>query len=150
MRKFRFRLEGLESIKGMELDVLRQTFAAAQAGLLRTESELIVARDTLNATYNELMELRMTQTDPVILLSLESYTGVLREQIRSLRQQIAGQRRQLREAQQKVAEKHREKKVLEKYRDRKFDEYNQSAGRELQQELDETAQNMHEPVDPLA
>ena len=144
MRRFKFRLEALENIKGMELDALRQAFAVARAELARTEGKLIVARDTLDATYNELAELRIAQVEPLILLSLESYTGVLREQIRSLRQKIADQRRQLREAQEKLAAKHKEKKVLEKYRERRLAEYNVDLEREIQQELDEIAQTMHQ------
>jgi len=149
MKKFKFRLEALENIKGMELDALRQAFAAAQAELWKTEGELIVARDTLDATYNELAELRIAQAEPLILLSLESYTGVLREQIRGLRQRITEQRQQLKEAQERVAEKHKEKKVLEKYRERKFIEYNANLEREIQQELDEIAQNMHHPEERI-
>jgi len=133
----------------MELDALRQAFAAAQAELWKTEGELIVARDTLDATYNELAELRIAQAEPLILLSLESYTGVLREQIRGLRQRITEQRQQLKEAQERVAEKHKEKKVLEKYRERKFIEYNANLEREIQQELDEIAQNMHHPEERI-
>lgn len=144
MRKFKYRLEGLENIKGMELDALRQALATAQEKLRRSEEELINLRAALDNTYNELGELRIAQADPLILISLESYTGVLREQIRAVAQRISDQRNALREAQQHLAEKRKEKKVLEKYRERKLAEYNQYAEKELQKELDETAGNIHQ------
>ena len=144
MRKFKYRLQGLENIKGMELDALRQALATAQEKLRRSEEELINLRAALDTTYNELTELRIAQTDPLILISLESYTGVLREQIRAVAQRVTDQREALREAQQHLAEKRKEKKVLEKYRERKLAEYNQYAEKELQKELDETAGNIHQ------
>jgi len=143
MRKFKNRLEELEKIKGLELDALRQAYAAAREDLRRSEHELLNLRAALDLTYTELMELRMTQTDPLILLSLESYAAMLREQIRAVSQRVVDKREALREARENLTQKRKEKKVLEKYRERKLGEYRQALERELQKELDETASNLH-------
>jgi len=143
MRKFKYRLQGLEDIKGMELDALRQAYAAAQRELRRSEQELLNLRAALDYTYSELMELRIAQADPLILLSLESYAAALREQIRAVSQRIADQRASLQEARDKLAQKRKEKKVLEKYRERKLADYRQYVERETQKELDETAASIH-------
>jgi len=143
MRKFKYRLQGLEDIKGMELDALRQAYAAAQRELRRCEQELLNLRAALDYTYSELMELRIAQADPLILLSLESYAAALREQIRAVSQRIADQRASLQEARDKLAQKRKEKKVLEKYRERKLADYRQYVERETQKELDETAASIH-------
>lgn len=144
MRKFKFRLQGLEDIKGMELDALKQECAAAQTELHKSEHDLIEARAALDSTYAEIGELRRLQADPLILLSMESYTGVLREQIKALSQKVATQRNALAETREKLAGKHKEKKVLEKYHEKKFTEYSQLIEREMQKELDETAGNRHQ------
>jgi|GEM_PF-5841366 len=114
MRKFRFRLQGLEDIKGMEFDALRQAFAAAREELKRAEGDLLNARAAQDATYRELANERTAQADPLILLSLESYGVLLRDQVRALTQKVAQQRRELQEAQDRLAAKHKEKKALEK------------------------------------
>jgi len=144
MRKFKYRLAGLENIKGMELDALRQELANAQEELRRSQEEVLDLRHALDTTYNELAEMRRGTVDSLILLSLESYTGVLRDQIRAVKQRIADQRAALSEAQERLAEKHKEKKVLEKYRERKEAEYRQYVEREQQKELDETAANIYQ------
>ena len=144
MRKFRFRLQGLTNLKGAELDALRQEHANAQAELRRSEEELLNTRAALDATYSELMDLRIKQADPTILLSLESYSIVLREQILALQQRVARQRQDLAEAHERLVAKHKEKKVLEKYRERKFTEYSQNVERELQKELDEAASHVQQ------
>jgi flagellar FliJ protein len=149
MRKFRFRLQGLANLKGAELDALRQEHAAAQAELRQTEGKLLATRAALDATYNELMELRLGQADPTILLSLESYCLVLRDQALALQQRVARQRHELAEAHERLVAKHREKKVLEKYRERKFTEYSQNVQRELQKEIDEAASHVQQD-NPLA
>jgi len=143
MRKFKYRLQGLENIKGMELDALRQAFASAREELRRSEQELLSLRAALDNTYSELMELRIAQADPLILLSLESYAATLREQIRAVAQRIADQRAALQEARENLALKRKEKKVLEKYRERKLTEYWRYVEREMQKELDETAANIY-------
>jgi flagellar export protein FliJ len=143
MRKFRYRLQGLEDIKGMELDALRQAYASAREELRRSEQELLNLRAALDSTYSELMDLRIAQTDPLILLSLESYAAALREQIRAVAQRIADQRAAPQEARENLALKRKEKKVLEKYRERKLTEYGKYVEREMQKELDETAANIH-------
>ena len=142
MRTFKFRLKGLEDLRGAELDALRQEYAAAQAELRRLEDGLLTLRATLDDTYNEIMELRRTRTDPVILLSLEGYTMMLRRRIRQLTGEIATQRQEMAETRERLIGKHKEKKVLEKYRERKFDEYSQYIERELQKELDEAASHV--------
>jgi flagellar FliJ protein len=142
VRKFRFRLKGLEDLKGAELDALRLEFAAAQAELKRLEGGLLTARATLEETYNEIMKLRCSRTDPLILICLESYTGVLRERIRQLRKDLTAQRQETAETRERLVGKHKEKKVLEIYRERKFDEYSKYLERELQKELDEAASHL--------
>ena len=144
MRKFKFRLQGLEDIKGMEFDALRQAFAAAREELKRSEGNLLNARAAQDSTYHELAIERTAQADPLILLSLESYGVLLRDQVRALTQKVAQQRRELQAAQDRLAAKYKEKKALEKFHERKSAEYNQYVERELQKELDETAQNMHQ------
>jgi len=144
MRKFQFRLQSLENIKGMELDILRQELATAQAELRRAEEELINAREALNATYNELAELRAHQTEPMILLSLESYAGAMRDQVKACAQRVVQQSDGLRELRDHLSEKHKEKKVLEKHRERQFTKYSQHIERELQKELDEAAKNANQ------
>jgi flagellar export protein FliJ len=143
MRKFRNRLEQLEKIKGLELDALRQAYAAAREDLRRSEHELLDLRAALDLTYTELMQLRLAQTDPLILLSLESYAATLREQIRAVSQRVVDKRGALREARENLAQKRKEKKVLEKYRERKLGEYRQAVEREMQKELDEIAANLY-------
>lgn len=144
MRSFRFRLKGLEDIKAMEFDALRQAFAAAREELRRTEGELLAARAALDQTYTELARERVAQADPLLLLSLEGYTVLLRDLVRALTQKTAEQRQQLRQAQERLAQKHKEKKALGKFHERKFAEYSRYVERELQQELDEIAKNMHQ------
>lgn len=141
MRKFAFRLQGLENIKGLELDSLCQELAAAQAELRRAEEDLLTAREALNSAYNELADLRTKRAEPMILLSLESYTGVLRDQQAACGERVARLTCNLRDARERLAEKRKEKKVLEKYRERQFTKYSQYVQRESQKELDETATN---------
>ena len=114
MRKFKFRLQGLEDIKGMEVDALRQAFAAAREELKRSEGNLLNARAAQDSTYHELAIERTAQADPLILLSLESYGVLLRDQVRALTQKVAQQRRELQAAQDRLAAKYKEKKALEK------------------------------------
>ncbi len=144
MKKFKFRLEKLENIKGLEVDGLRQELAEAQAKLRALEQELINFRDSLDNTYTELMGLRSTQTDPIFLLSLESYAGILRDQITKSMQLIATGRQELAERRDKLIEKHKEKKVLEKYRERQERKHSLTVDRLSQSELDEAAQNVHQ------
>lgn len=144
MREFKFRLKGLEDIKGMEFDALRQAFAAARKELRLTEGELLEARAALDAAYDELARERLAQADPLLLLSLEGYAVLLRDQVRALTHKAAQQRRQLRDAQERLAQKYKEKKALEKFHQRRLTEYSQYVERELQKELDEIGQNMHQ------
>jgi len=143
MRKFRFRLKSLENLKGMERDALRQELAVAQEELRKAEQQLLGARDALDAAYNELAELRVAQVDSTILLSLESYTGILRDQIRAHAQRVAELRHSIEEARERLAEKHKEKRVLEKYREQKYTQHSRHVEREEQKELDEVAKNLH-------
>ena len=141
MRKFKFRLQGLENIKGMELDTLRQEYAQQQAELRKREQELLSTRDNLNSTYAEFIKHKLGQADPVMLLSLESYTMVLRDQLSACQAGVAKQRQELASARERLTSKHKEKKVLEKFHERQFTKYSQYVDRELQKELDETASN---------
>ena len=144
MKKFKYRLEKLENIKGLEVDGLRQELAEAQAQLRKLEQELINFRASLDDTYTELMGLRITQTDPLFLLSLESYASILRDQITKSMQLIATGRQELSERRDKLVKKHKEKKVLEKYRERQELKHSQTNDRLNQSELDEAAQNVHQ------
>jgi flagellar protein FliJ len=144
MRKFQFRLQGLENIKGMELDSLRQEYAQQQAELRRREQELLSARDSLNSTYVEFIKHKLNHTDPVMMLSLESYTLVLRDQLTACQAGVARQRQELSQARERLTNKHKEKKVLEKVHERQFTKYSQYVERELQKELDETASNAYQ------
>ena len=141
MRKFKFRLQGLENIKEMELDTLRQEYAQQQAELRRREQELLATRDTLNAAYAEFIKRKLHHTDPADLLSLESYSLVLRDQLSACQAGVARQRQELSQARERLTSKHKEKKVLEKFHERQFTKYSQYIERELQKELDETASN---------
>lgn len=142
MRKFRFRLQGLESIRGMELDALRQAYAAAQAELRQAEENALDARQALENAYVELAALRLSNADAMLLLSLESYALVMRDQVLACAQQVARRRLELREARERLVAKHREKKVLEKYRERQHQKYSRYVERESQKELDEAAKNV--------
>jgi flagellar export protein FliJ len=142
VRKFRFRLQGLESIRGMELDALRQAYAAAQAELRQAEENALDARQALENAYVELAALRLSNADAMLLLSLESYALVMRDQVLACAQQVARRRLELREARERLVAKHREKKVLEKYRERQHQKYSRYVERESQKELDEAAKNV--------
>lgn len=144
MRKFKFRLQGLENIRGMELDSMRQEYTLQQEELRNSEQELLHTRDGLNAAYNELAELRCQGMEPMIVLSLESYTQVLKSQLNACHKRVAGQRQALAAARERLTEKHKEKKVLEKFRERQHSRHSQYVERELQKELDETASNAHQ------
>jgi flagellar FliJ protein len=144
MRKFRFWLQGLENIRGMELDQLRLALAEAQAQLRQAEEALLAARQALDDAYNELMQLRTSQAGAAILLGLESYAQVMREQVMACAQNVARRKQELREARERLAVKHREKKVLEKFRERQFAKYSLESERETQKGLDETAQNVYQ------
>jgi len=143
MRKFNFRLGSLENIKAQELDEMRLKLAEVQGELRRAERDLLNTREALAATYEELADLRQRRTEPLLLLSLESYTSVLRGQQAAQAERVAKQKRELAEARERLAEKHKEKKVLEKYRERQFAKHAAQAQREEQLELDETAKNLH-------
>ncbi len=144
MRKFKFRLQGLENIREMELDTLRQEYAQQQAELRRREQELLSTRDTLNATYTEFIRQKQHNTDPSQLLSLESYSLVLRDQLTACQAGVARQRQELSRARERLTSKHKEKKVLEKFHERQFTKYSQYIEREQQKELDETASNSYQ------
>ena len=144
MKKFQYRLAKLENIKGLEVDGLRLELAEAQAVLSKFEQELINYRESLDNTYTELIGLRMTKTDPLFLLCLESYAGIVREQITKSTQMIATQRQELAGRRDKLVEKHKEKKILEKYRERQAAKHSQTVERLAQNELDEVAQNAHQ------
>lgn len=128
----------------MELDALRQAMASAQAGLRRAEEELLDARAALDTSYNEVAQLRLERADPMLLLSLESYTSVMRDQVLACSQQVARRKAELHAARERLVAKHKEKKVLEKYRERQHLRYSQYVERETQKELDETAKNSHQ------
>jgi flagellar export protein FliJ len=145
MRKFHFRLQQLENIRGMELDALRQALANAQADLRRAEEELLNSRSALDNAYNEVAQLRLKRADPMILLSIESYAGIMRDQVLACAQSVARRKAELREARERLVAKHKEKKVLEKFRERQHQSYSQYVERETQKELDETAKNAHHP-----
>lgn len=142
MRKFRFRLQSLENIRGMELDALRQALASAQADLRRAEQELHDARAALDNTYNEVAQMRLKQADSMLLLGLESYAGVMRDQVLACAQQVARRKQELHEARQRLVAKHKEKKVLEKFRERQHLKHSLYFAREEQKEIDETAKHM--------
>lgn len=142
MRKFRFRLQQLENIRGMELDALRQALAKAQAELRRAEEELLASREALDNAYNEVAQLRLGHADPMLLLSLDSYAQIMRDQVLACAQSVARRKAELREARERLVAKHKEKKVLEKYRERQHQTYSQYIERETQKELDETAKNI--------
>jgi len=145
MRKFRFRLQSLENIKGLELDTLRQQLAKKQAAVRSAEQSLLAIRDALNDAYNELAKLRSEgRTDSTLLLSLESYTVLLRDQLRAQAQRVMQLRREMEEARGLLLTKHREKKVLEKYRERQLAKYSLNVEREEQKQLDETASNAYQ------
>jgi len=144
MRKFRFRLKTLENLRGMELDSLRQQLAQAQEGLRIAEQALLDAREALNNAYDELMQLRLAQADPTILLSLERYAMIMRDQAVACAQNVARRRQELREARERLTAKRREKKVLEKVRERQFAKYSQYVARQTQKEIDEAAQSTYE------
>ncbi len=143
MRKFHFRLQQLENIRGMELDALRQALANAQAELRRAEEELLDSRAALDNAYNEVGQLRLSHADPMLLLSLESYAGIMRDQVLACAQSVARRKAELREARERLVAKHKEKKLLEKYRERQHLSYSLYTERETQKELDETAKNAH-------
>jgi flagellar export protein FliJ len=149
MRKFRFRLQSLENIKGLELDALKQTLAAAQAAVRKAEEALLATRDALNDAYNELAALRHAgRTDSTILLSLESYAGLLRDQLRAQAQRVVTLRREMESARAQLVAKHQEKKVLEKYHERQYERYSHKVETENQKDLDETASNVYQQKQP--
>jgi len=143
MKKFRFKLQRLEDVKETELDRLRMETAAAERALSQAQQDLAASRHTLEQTYDELSRLRQRQSDPLILLSLESYTAILRDSIRRCSQAVLERSKELAESRQRLTDKHQEKKLLEKVRERKFSEYSLYLERENQKELDETAKNAH-------
>lgn len=143
MKKFRFKLARLEEVKETELDRLRMETAGAERALSQAQQDLASARLVLEQTYDELSRLRQKQSDPLILLSLESYTSILRESIRKCSQAVLERSRELSDARERLTGKHREKKLIEKVRERKFTEYSLYLDRETQKELDETAKNAH-------
>ena len=148
MKKFQFRLQSLENIKGMELETLQQHYAAAQAELRRSEQELVDTQDALEEIYNELADLRRHRADAMILLSQESYAGLLRKQITAISERISKQKKDLAKARELLAEKHKEKKVLEKFHERQSAQYMDYVDRETQKELDEIALSMFQHKSP--
>jgi flagellar protein FliJ len=145
MRKFRFRLQSLENIKGLELDALRQQLAKKQAAVRSAEQTLLAIRDALNEAYNELARMRAGgRPDATLLLSLESYTMLLRDQLRAQAQRVMQLRREMEEARGMLLAKHKEKKVLEKYHERQLAKYSLNVEREEQKQLDETASNAYQ------
>lgn len=143
MRRFRFTYEKLEAVRGTELDLARQETAGAEQGLRRAQEKLASTRDTLEQTYEELARLRRLQADPLFLLSMEGYAGLLREGVRTGSVEVLQQSQALDEARLRLTQKHREKKLLEKVRERQHGEYSLYAQREDQKELDETAKHAH-------
>lgn len=142
-------MQTLENIKGLELDALQQQLAEKQAALRSAEQQLLAIRDALNDSYNELARMRSAgRTDPAILLSLESYSMLLRDQLRAQSQRVMQLRREMEEARGLLVQKHKEKKVLEKFHERKFAQYSQYVERELQKQLDETASNVYKQHHP--
>ena len=139
MKKFQFRLVSLENIKGLQLDELRQALAQRQAAVRAAEDRLLALRAALDETYLALAQERFAQPDMSVLMSLEGYAGVLRNQIQLQAQRVLDQRREMELAQRRLVAKHREKKVLEKLRERQHAEYSQTEQREYQKELDEAA-----------
>jgi flagellar protein FliJ len=145
MKKFRFRLQTLEDLKGMELDGLRQQLAERQTAVRAAEQKLLATRDALNDSYTELARLREAGAyNPAALLSLEAYTVLLRDQLRAQAQHVMQLRREMEAARQALLAKHKEKKVLEKYRERQYEKYSQTTLGEQQKELDETASNVYQ------
>lgn len=148
MRRFRFSYEKLAAVRGTELDLARQETAGAEQGLRRAQEKLASARDTLEQTYEELARLRRLQADPLFLLSMEGYAGLLREGVRTGSVEVLQQSQVLDEARLRLTQKHREKKLLEKVRERQHSEYSLYAQREEQKELDEAAKNAHARSQP--
>ncbi|MCH7472492.1 hypothetical protein IIA79_06020 [bacterium] len=143
MQRFSFRLEKLESVRGMELDAMRQAMAEAEQRLRQAEEELLMSRNTLELAYDELMKLRLCNADPVVLLSLETYACKRHEHAEGCLRRVDEQGQALLQARDRLTGKHKEKRVLEKYRARQFTEYSRLAGRQDQRELDEAAKNAH-------
>jgi flagellar FliJ protein len=152
MKAFRFRFASVENIKRLQLDELRQALAQRQAAVRAAEDRLLSLRTALDETYVALGQERQRRPDPAVLMSLESYSELLRGQIQLQARRVLELRHELEQAQRRLVAKHREKKVLEKLRERQHAEYSQMEQREDQKELDEAASHATPPhfADPPA
>jgi flagellar FliJ protein len=142
VKSFRFRLASVENVRQLELDDLRQQLAQRQAAVRSAEDRLLSLRGALDETYVALAQERIRQPDPAVLMSLESYSMLLRTQMQQQTLKILDLRREMELAQRRLVAKHREKKVLEKLRERQHAEYSQTQQREEQKELDEAASHV--------
>lgn len=144
MRKFRFKLGRLEQVKGLELDGLRLALSVAEQAHKQAVDELEEARAALESSYDELARQRAEGVSGAMLQSLESYSMLMREQIRQAAERVIQREAELREARERLSAKLQEKKALEKMREREFKLYSLELERHEQSEFDETAKHAHE------
>jgi flagellar export protein FliJ len=143
MKKFRFRLKSLEELRSAEVDAARQAMLAAQEELRRAEQRLVTLRESIEKSYGEIARMRSERADAAMVLSIEAYCSLLRQQ--EQRQQMEVQRlsRRFSELRDELAERHKDKRVLEKYRERLKEEHGLQMALHMQNELDETASKVH-------
>jgi flagellar export protein FliJ len=143
VKKFRFKLARLETVRGLELDGLKLLVSQAEQAHQQALGELEAARAALEQSYDDLSRQRGAGLAAELLLSLESYSALLREQIKLAAERVIQREAELRAAREKLTAKHQEKRALEKLRERDRQMYSLSQQREEQGELDETAKNVH-------
>ena len=142
MKKFSYRFESLQGVRGIELDNLRMEMNSAQRSLEDAERELIRMRHELDSSYDEIARLRASHVGQVLQESLSGYGSLLKHRLIEQAGLIEKRRHELELARGRVREKHMETRVLEKHRDRQFELHLMELERSMQREMDESAGNI--------
>ncbi|MCB1186490.1 flagellar FliJ family protein [bacterium] len=147
MKRFSYRFEGLQNVRGIELDNLRMDMRSIEHQLELAQLQLHEMQAELETSYEEIARLRASRGGTVMLESLNGYTALLRHRLQEQNGLIARRQHELEQARLRVSEKHRETKVLEKHREQQFGIYLQDMERDMQREMDESAGNMGNQLD---
>lgn len=143
MHKFRFKLEGVLSVKRRLEDQAKAEFGAAMQALHAEEEkrDLVIAR--INSYEEKLCDLLSGRLNMRDIASCESALSILKEELEERKKAVKRAENRVELCRTKLNNCIKERKTIEKLREKKFDEYVREFNDEEHKQVDELVSYRH-------
>ncbi len=139
MKKFEFRLEKLERVRGIAQDRAAVELARCEAKRLDCERKLRDAEKTVARCYGDRRLAAGESLDPELLLMLDQFGQVAKIKSAKAKAEMDGATIDELRARERLLARMRELKVVEKFHERKFEQHRLESLRQEQKEIDDGA-----------